>query len=337
MPKERATYGTDTPELVGTYTYDYDLPRAHAYVVECLQGTPDLQPYTDGAAEYLQWYEKMRLASSVKFGQTDTRLDPYASYRQELIREYLDYVKAYIKVNVLFVPPRDQHCTCGADLQATAMSKEGLPYCVACGVFRPGLGKKTSSASYSDDVLTRKVSRKETEERDTFVKALVRFQGMQKDRFPSDLFDRLDRWFLTNNYPTGAQVRAGVEHRAVLTKDLMNKAMAAVGYPLYEHTNLICHKVWGWPLPQLGALYELVLQHFDATQRVAHEQGIPSVNTQYRLFKHLEMAGFPCHAVDFRIPKTREIIQTEEEHWRAMCDGVSDTEKSLGIRFIPTL
>jgi hypothetical protein len=64
---------------------------------------------------------------------------------------------------------------------------------------------------------------------------------------------------------------------------------------------------------------------------------MPTINTQYRLFKHLEMAGFPCYAVDFRIPKTREIIQADEERWKAMCEGVDEHERTLGIRFIPTI
>lgn len=338
MPKERAGVGgTDTPELTGTYTYDYDLPRAHAYVVESLAGdTVRQQAYVAGAEEYLVWYEKMRLPSAPKFGQADTRDDHYAPYRAELIREYLDHAKAYVRVNVLYAPPRTSLCPCGAPLTSTTLSKEGLHYCIQCGVYRPGLSKKSASSA-SEDLAPRKIPRKETEERDNFVKALARFQGMQKDRFPSDLFERLDHYFVMNNYPRGEDVRTGNTHGTVLTKDLMNKAMAAVGYPLYEHTNLICHKLWGWSLPQLGPLYELVLTHFDATQRVAHDQGIPSVNTQYRLFKHLEMSGFPCYAVDFRIPKTREIIQNEEEHWRAMCEGVSEAEKALGIQFIPTL
>lgn len=324
--------------LTGRFTTDYDVPGAHAQVLEHLAHDPvRLAAYTASAAEYLEWYERMRLPKTIRFGQTDAPDDPFAPHRVQLIRRYLAMARKYIPENVIYEPPKQTTCWCGTDLADMIHDINGILVCPTCGTERARIGrKKTAAASGGEDIPVRR--RQENEERDTFVKALIRFQGMQKDRLPVDLLPRLDAHFRATNYPTGEEVRACVAHGdAVLSKDVMYKALAAVGCPMYEHINLICHKVWGWPLPELHHIYDTVLQHFDILQRVAQAKGIPTINTQYRLFKHLEMAGYACYAVDFRIPKTREIIQADEERWRTMCEGVEPYEAALGIRFIPTI
>jgi hypothetical protein len=335
MPKDKPT----TPHvacLTGRFTTDYDIPGAHAQILQHLAGAPErLAEYTEASKEYLRWYERMRLPKTIRFGQADTIDDPFAPHRVQLIRRYLALARKYIQENVVYEPPRQLTCDCGTELIDMLIDLNGVFVCPTCGTERPRIGRKKSAAVGGDDIPVRR--RQENDERDNFVKALIRFQGMQKDRLPTDLVSRLDAYFRSTNYPTGDEVKAGKGFDAVLSKDVMYKALATVGCPMYEHINLICHKVWGWPLPELHNIYDTVLQHFDTMQRVAHAQGIPTINTQYRLFKHLEMAGYECYAVDFRIPKTREIIQADEERWKAMCDGVDEHERALGIRFIPTI
>jgi Poxvirus Late Transcription Factor VLTF3 like len=324
--------------LTGRFTTDYDIPGAHAQVLEHLASDHiRLASYTASASEYLEWYERMRVSKTIRFGQIEVPDDPYAPHRVQLIRRYLAVARKYIPENVVYEPQKQTACGCGTDLAEMLNDLNGVVVCPTCGVERARIGRKKTAMTGSEDIPARR--RQDNEERDTFVKALIRFQGMQKDRLPVDLLPRLDAYFRSTNYPTGEEVRNGaVEVRNfVLNKDVMYKALAAVGCPMYEHINLICHKVWGWPLPELHSIYDTVLQHFDILQRVAQAKSIPTINTQYRLFKHLEMAGYTCYAVDFRIPKTREIIQTDEERWRTMCEGVEPYEAALGIRFIPTI
>ena len=337
MPKDKPDpHDPQRVCLTGRFTTDYDVPGAHAQVLRHLADDPvHLAEYAAAAEEYLGWYERMRLPKTIRFGQVETPDDPFAPYRVQLIRRYLALARKYILENVVYEPPRHVTCDCGTDLAEMVIDLNGVFVCSTCGTERLRIGRKKVAATGGEDVPMRR--RQENEERDNFVKALIRFQGMQKDRLPSDLLPRLDEYFRANNYPTGTDVRAGQGGDAVLSKDVMYKALAAVGCPMYEHINLICNKVWGWPLPELHHLYDTILQHFDVLQRVAQAKGIPTINTQYRLFKHLEMAGFPCYAVDFRIPKTREIIQADEERWRTMCEGVEPYEAALGIRFIPTI
>lgn len=337
MPKEKPP-APEPPKacLTGRYTTDYDIPGAHAQVLQHLADAPTrLAEYASDADAYLQWYERMRVPKTIRFGQTDAPDDPFAPHRVQLIKKYLALARKYINENVIYDPPKQTACACGTEYTEMVSDLSGVLVCPTCGAERARIGRKKTAATGTEEVPSRR--RQDNEERENFVKALIRFQGMQKDRLPVDLLERLDAYFSANNYPTGEEVRAGKPYNVVLSKDVMYKAMAAVGCPMYEHINLICHKVWGWPLPELHHIYDTVLQHFDAMQRVAQAQGMPTINTQYRLFKHLEMAGFPCYAVDFRIPKTREIIQADEERWKAMCDGVDEHERTLGIRFIPTI
>jgi hypothetical protein len=338
MPKTLRSQSDTKAVLTGHYTTDYDIPGAHALVLEQLFNDPEsTRTYASEAQEYLDWYEKMRFQKPIRFGQSDTVDDPFAPYRVQLIRRYLMLARKYVSENVIYDPPRQSTCLCGVDLGEMIYDLNGILVCPECGAERQRIGRKKTAASVGgEDIPSR--WKQDNEERDNFVKALVRFQGLQKDRLPADLPARLDSYFCANNYPTGEQVRNGnVQNASILNKDIMYKALASVGCPMYEHINLICNKIWGWPLPELNGVYDTVLQHFDIMQRIARNKGLPTINTQYRLFKHLEMAGYPCYASDFRIPKTREIIQADEEHWRDMCEGVDVHERALGIRFIPTI
>jgi hypothetical protein len=337
MPKKE--YVSDVPSgLTGRYTTDYDIPRAHAQVLEHLKNEPDrLREYEQTAQEYIDYYEMMRVPKKITFGKNDTPFDPYALNRVQLISQYLMMARAYIPENVVYVPATTQpKCSCGLNTTEDCVDINGIYACPSCGVEHPRLGRKKTTSSV-EEVLYTPRRRQDNEERENFVKALIRFQGMQKDRLPHDLMERLDAYFLANNYPTCADVRAGLTpSTCILNKDVMYKALASVGCPMYEHINLICHKAWGWALPELNQQYDTVLHHYDVMQRVAQDKNIPTINTQYRLFKHIEMVGFPCYATDFRIPKTRDIIQDDEEYWKRLCEGVEHGER-LGIRFIPTL
>lgn len=322
--------------LEGRYTTDYDVPGAHAVVCQHLASDPErFASYMSEVDEYLQWYERMRVPKVIRFGQVDTQNDPFAPYRTVLIERFLSVVRDYIPVNVIYEPVKQTLCGCGTKLE-DALNVDGVVVCPTCSVVRARIGrKKSATANATEETTPRR--RQDSEERDNFIKALHRYQGMQRDRLPVDLVSRLDAFFSANNYPTSKEVRDGHADSTLLSKDVMYKALASVGCPMYEHINLICHKVWGWPLPVLHDIYDTVLQHFDAMQHVAVSQNIPTINTQYRLFKHLEMAGYKCHAQDFRIPKTREIIQADEDRWRALCEGVDAHGRSLGIKFIPTM
>lgn len=327
------------PELRGTYTADYDVLAAHAVVLAALAARPaDLAAYTAKAEPFVEWYEKLRLPRTVRFGAPAEVDDPYCRPRLELIRRYLLLASRYIPVHVLYLPPRNCACpACGTPLPESLHDETGVQVCPTCQAERVLPGKGRTTGSLADDTPPARTYRADNEERENFLKALVRYQGLQKDKLPADLFARLDRYFLSINYPTGEDVLAGRAGAAVLSRDVMYKALSAVNTPVYEHVNLISHMYWGTPLPDLRHLQDTIMLHFDATQRVARLHGIQPVNTQYRLFKHLELVGFPCHAVDFRIPKTREIVQTDEDRWRAMCDGVDASERALGVRFIPTI
>lgn len=326
--------------LSGTYTVDYDILAADVEVRAELESRPALlEAYTAKAAPYLEWYPKMCTPRTVRFGASAAPThDKYLGMRLELIRRYLNMVSQFVHVNVLLLTEKNMNCpTCGAALDET-MTYEGVQVCTGCKTERVYFGKGRSAGSAAEDSTPGRTYRTDNEERDNFIKALMRYQGLQKEKLPADIYKNLDHYFTVNNYPTGTDVRAGCTVAPlVLNKDLMYKALASIGCPMYDHINLICYTYWGTQLPDVQHLQDTIILHFDITQRVARLLGIQSVNTQYRLFKHLEMVGYACHAVDFRIPKTREIVQADDDRWRGMCEGVEEHERKLGIRFIPTI
>ena len=58
---------------------------------------------------------------------------------------------------------------------------------------------------------------------------------------------------------------------------------------------------------------------------------ISSLGTQYRLWRHLQLIGYPCEFGDFKIAENVDSIQTHHRLWKLMCDGANDPE----IYYIP--
>ena len=54
------------------------------------------------------------------------------------------------------------------------------------------------------------------------------------------------------------------------------------------------------------------------------------LNTQYRLFKHLQRRGHICKFEDFKVVKTRDILEYHDDTWRIICE-------QIGWDFIATI
>ena len=45
-----------------------------------------------------------------------------------------------------------------------------------------------------------------------------------------------------------------------------------------------------------------------------------SLNSQWRLYKHLKRLGWPCKEKDFKIPTTQDILDFHKIKWAEICD-----------------
>lgn len=298
-----------------------------------------LEDYKSKAQHWIDLYTKMGTRNkTIYFGVKSTKKDdPYTPYKLKVIEEFLNVTSNYIPVNIIRMPPPDNCCPgCGGDLSEMASDENGIQQCPQCSYERALLGRISSASNTAVYEPATRASRDTSDERENFIKDLDNYEGKQKTKFPDDLFDRLDEYFIMEGKPTGEMVRAG-NSTMHISIPLMYKALAAVQRPLYEHVFLICHQYWGLPLADISHLRETILLHFDLTQDVARELGLPSINRSFRIMKHLEMVGVPINQSEWRIPKTRTIVEEDEETWETMISRCGERGRLAGLKHIPTI
>ena len=270
-------------------------------------------------------FKSQNKSEAIKDPLTDTQL-----YRYSLIDSFLSIARNYIDINVIRENNVGQCCLgCGSPLNDSYIEELGILNCPDCGMEREHL---TKQPFYKDTTRVNTSSRNNYDDRDNFLKAILRFQGKQPNRFPTNLFSTLDAYFKAYGLSTGEDIKMTKElddrgRRVGTDKDLMYKALHDTGNALlYEDINLLCHLYWGWLLPDISSLEELIMDDYDKSQRVYERLKLARtscLNTQYRLFKHLQLRGYPCRADDFKIVKTRDILETHERIWYLICKELS--------------
>ena len=112
----------------------------------------------------------------------------------------------------------------------------------------------------------------------------------------------------------------------------MLDALLETGYSgCYEDINYIMNQYWGWDLPDVSHLEDLILSDYAKTQKVWKnmselEKGRKSsISTQYRLYRHLQLRGHMCHPDEFKLPQPTS-IRTYDNIWKILCDRCPDPE-----------
>lgn len=307
-----------------------------------VQTDEDREKYLLQSYQLVEAYRKLGVRKRIVDFTGKTRIevsddsDETDEYREELISRYLEVARRYIEIDVIRETDADDRVCfgCGLPLEEIPMDEVGLQRCPHCGLERVILMRNVISHEHDEGS-----SRSNYDDRETFYRRLLRFQGKQSNKLPlPHLFEALDRYFLRLGLPGGEQVRA-LPHLADGTKPgtscaMMIKALQEEGFAdCYDDRNLVMHLYWGWNLPDISHLEERIMQDYDSTQKVFErlKKGKKSsINGEFRQFKHLELVGYPCNESMFRIIKTRDTLERTEETWRQMCEGA-------GLPFIPTI
>lgn len=297
------------------------------------------QTYRNEVASILNRYQQLGpRVRIIRFGKNTKDITPAGQDRErvELIEQFLEIARKYIDVQVTRVLPNDRSCTnCNLSGNELAVDDEGVSCCPRCGLER--------LFAYNCPVPIEELpsSRSEYEDRKNLYKALMRYQGKQPNKLPQSLEGDLNEYFRSFNLPIGSDIRTLPLNpkgtRGNTSLQLMFRALSETGHAEhYENCNLICAQYWGWMLPDVSHLEDIIMSDYDATQAV-YERMIrkrkSSINTQFRLFKHLQARGHPCSLSDFKVVTTPDILAALEEMWREMVEGA----KVDGLRYIPTL
>ncbi len=301
-----------------------------------------IRDYLEKAKPYIEEYKRLVPQkrkidfTSKKEKVLDEEEEKDPKYRRKilLVDRYLRIAKNYIKVNVEQKKRNVNKCVCGFDLTDIPIDNFGTQICPECETERYIVGFNL----HKTDTLA---TRNDYSDRDNFEKALMRYQGKQVDKIPDGLFNDLDKYFSSRGKPGSDEIKSrSIDSRGRkrgTNLAMLYKALLDTGYSsLYEDANLIAHRYWGWKLPDVTHLESIIMEDYEKTQRIYNmlqKQRSSSLGTQFRLFKHLELRGYPCSIGDFKVVKMRESIERHNEMWKEMCDGCDDPE----IYFIPTI
>jgi hypothetical protein len=289
----------------------------------------------------------------------DSGLDLY-EYRHEIIRKYLRVASQFFPMDVNRIYECGANCVCGSG-EDFGQNASGSKYCVNCGSMKTNYVRTFSSM----DTGITSAKKDDYEGLDNFKDAMMEFQGKQSKFPPEKVYNELDNYFKSYNLPTRVR-SAGVSEAAAeggigvslvasagvlddrgrrpgTSKMMMYRALLKTSNSAYYNMlNYICHKYWGWRLPDLSALEAILIDDYQRTQQVWRripddKKSNPLI--QYRLFKHLQARDFPCYQDDFKIIVGDDILRNYDNTWKMMVEGAEyppDYPRAR-LKFIPTV
>lgn len=237
-----------------------------------------------------------------------------------VISDYVDVVRLFIPCNI-YRKKQNKICTfCGNELEFTVL--DGIRYCSNC--FSEICPEMISFNINKENIIHRFNN---YEDRENFWKTIVRFQGKQNIKLPESLFRDLDNYFRSYGLPTGDEIKkmplSEDGRKANTNKELMFRALFHTGYSaFYEDINLICHEYWGWSLPDISHLEDIIMQDYDSFQNIYQQVKTSRkscLSTQFLLYKFLKRHGFPCKVDDFKLARTNDILEFHENVYDHVC------------------
>ncbi len=261
--------------------------------------------------------------------------------RHKVIFDFIEIARRYIQIDLIREMNDSNicfHCNFKLDDINTDLDETGVSVCPNCMIERISVVR---SRFYQDNTRTNN-SGNNYEDRANFEKVVMRYQGKQPDKPPPELYIALHKHFTEKELPKidihddGLYQYISVEYiknhipmntdgeKEGTSRSLMYKALKDTGNSnYYDHINLVLHEVWGWELPDINHLEDIIMDDYDKSQRIYEvlpKDRKSSLNSQFRLFKHLRRLGYYCKSRDFRIPTTHDILEFHENIWAKMCE-----------------
>ena len=263
--------------------------------------------------------------------------------RISLILEFASIAKKYMKIDIVHdnFEKKVKCKDCGKDLHNVEISTDGLQIC-PCGTDR----YVTKTDATMSDFLKSVSPAKDYSDELNFRKTLRRFACGQKINFDINIvIAKLDRYFRSigylpyNYYRDAASFNDRGKKEGTSLKLLIEGLKATGLSKLYEDANYIGKHMWGWQIPDVLHLEEVIMNDYRITQKVYESIPISerdrksSLSTQLRLYNHLKMRGVNVYLEDFKIPLQRESLTNQDKIWKYMCDNAGDPN----IFYIPIL
>ena len=245
------------------------------------------------------------------------------SYRHELIRLYIENARHFFEINLTRIYEDNAACACGY-MEDFTKNASGSRYCPECGEIKP-----TFVRTFTGMDLGITVNRKDKyNDISGFVEKLAAFQGRPKKIPPASIYDALDVYFSAYSYPTRQVGEVELDDRGRLigtTKTMMRDALSATkNSAYYDYIDYICQVYWKWKLPNFSQDFEdMLIWDYTITQTAfgkMNKDRDSNVLGWWRLYKHLQARGYPCHKDDFKIIASQEIISEYDALWKSMIE-----------------
>jgi len=255
--------------------------------------------------------------------------------RHILIEQYLEIASKYISINLIKInnPIGDICQGCGTSLAKIIANEDGMIRC-------PNLDCQTEHDiavmhKLCKDGTRITVGNNNDDSIDNFLRAFVRYQGLQPERPPEIIYSKLDEYFTNLGQPTGEQIKKLLPNKRGKRGNTDHKmlwiALSKIGYSeFYKLANYIGHIYWGWELPNIMHLKELIIYHYNETQRVYYQIPVEerrresSLGTSYRLWRHLQLVGHECYFDEFKIVTNNDSLHSHDNLWKLMVEGTND-------------
>jgi hypothetical protein len=285
--------------------------------------------YCDEVKTLLSKYNKILPDKTVIFGKANVQ---YNQDKINGVKEYLSILSKILSYDIIQRNKPDNICLSCYSVICPLPVSPGVIVCPHCN---------EEKIIYTSSDTRNKIIDNGYEDIVNFSKTLSRYQGKQKLKFGERLYTKLDNYFKSIKKPIGEDIKKlpllPTGKKEGTSYDILYQALADTGNSgHYEDSNLIAHNYWGWKLPEIApGLEKLILDHYALTQKIFSNMSVElrgrksSLNTQYRLFKHLELVGFRCSINDFKIPDTEDVVEGYDETWYNMV-------KEANLVFYPT-
>jgi hypothetical protein len=315
----------------------YDVPHVHSAIRSLFSATgpsPELSKYWD---EYVE-RSYAPLSAYCECLDKECREDLLVATER-----YLCVASKYIKIIPCDNAKHEKKCEqCGEKFSRERVVSSGLYVC-SCGLETESLSKSGCSEFYKS-----KNSKIPYDTAETFMKALSRFEGTSNDKIPVHMFDDLDAYFKHNYSILG--IEQGRYYRSLphlengkkpgTSVTILLDAMKATGYPNYPIVNAIARDYWGWILPDLSDVREIILRDYEATQRIydkIKKENKSSLNCNIRIYFHLKAIGYPCSTEDFKLVTGKKSIVYHNEMWRQMIEDYNVNSSYHKLRYVQLL
>ncbi len=295
-----------------------------------------IRKYIEETKELIDKYKQIGPIVKVKSftnGEEELDKDPQYQDRINIIKKYLNIAKNYIPTSIARIIPNDSNCpNCNTPLIADDPDEQSLEQCFTCGFERLNFSKTTFFKESPGQ--SKSLTNSDYEDKENFLKALECYLGEETPP-PQSVLNKLDEWSYKYGHPTKEEIRNMPFNddgtRGEYGKSMMIQALADEGLAdYYKDWKLIGHLLWGWRLPNISQQdRELILSDYDATQKIFNSikgERKSSMNTQLRLYRHLEARKIDCRPADFKLPTTPGILEEQDGFWKEMVKVIPGAE-----------